>query len=84
MYISLREQANFQGDDDAVRFVLDQQTELDIYSIKFINAEYPYSIELYMIVQFSYTYLAFTCNHFDFSLFRIFASNFAFSLYRHN
>ena len=30
--ISSREQVNFQWDDDEVRFVLDQQAELDIYS----------------------------------------------------
>ena len=30
--ISWREQVNFQRDDDEVRFVLDQRTELDFYS----------------------------------------------------
>ena len=30
--ISWREQVNFQWDDDEVRFVLDQHTELDFYS----------------------------------------------------
>jgi len=29
--ISWREQVNYQWDDDKVRFVLDQQTELDFY-----------------------------------------------------
>jgi hypothetical protein len=30
--ISLREQVNFQWDDDEVLFILDQQAELDFYS----------------------------------------------------
>ena len=30
--ISCREQVNFQWDDDEVRFVLDQNAELDFYS----------------------------------------------------
>ena len=30
--ISWREQANFQWDDDEVRFILDQHAELDFYS----------------------------------------------------
>ena len=30
--ISWRKQVNFQRDDDEVRFVLDQQAELDFYS----------------------------------------------------
>jgi len=30
--ISLREEVNFQWDDDEVRFVLDQHIELDFYS----------------------------------------------------
>ena len=30
--ISWREQANFQWDDDEIRFVLDQHAELDFYS----------------------------------------------------
>ena len=30
--ISWQEQVNFQGEDDEVRFVLDQQAELDFYS----------------------------------------------------
>jgi hypothetical protein len=32
LYISWREQVNFQRDDDEVRFVLDQNTELDLNS----------------------------------------------------
>ena len=31
-FISLREQVNFQWNDDGVRFVLDQHAELDFYS----------------------------------------------------
>jgi hypothetical protein len=31
-FISLREQVNFQWNDDGIRFVLDQHAELDFYS----------------------------------------------------
>ena len=37
--ISWREQVNFQWDDDEVRFVLDQQAELDLYSASLLKKQ---------------------------------------------
>jgi hypothetical protein len=38
--ISWREHVNFQWDDDEVRFVLDQQAELDLYSASSLNQQF--------------------------------------------
>ena len=37
--ISLREQVNFQWDDDEVLFILDQQAELDFYSANWLKQQ---------------------------------------------
>jgi hypothetical protein len=37
--ISCREQVNIQWDDDEVRFVLDQHTELDFYSVSSLKEQ---------------------------------------------
>jgi hypothetical protein len=37
--ISWREQVNFQWDDDEVRFVLDQDDELDFYSASLLKQQ---------------------------------------------
>ena len=37
--LSRREQVNFQWDDDEVRFVLDQHSELDFYSASSLNQQ---------------------------------------------
>jgi hypothetical protein len=37
--ISWRDQVNFQWDDDEVRFVLDQQAELDLYSARSLKQQ---------------------------------------------
>jgi hypothetical protein len=37
--ISFWEQVNFQWDDDEVRFVLDQHTELDFYSASLLKQQ---------------------------------------------